>query len=772
MTILKMMKLLSFFYVLLFISFLGEARADTGEKKSVYIVYTGAATSSRDTHIQLLSSLVGKESTEDRLVRVYSHAFSGCAVWLTEAEAEEISRRSDVVSVFADPIYQLHTTRSWDFLQNDLETYSNPRLNSDTLSDGADTIIGILDTGVWPESESFNDKDMGPIPSRWKGRCMEGSDFKPSKCNKKLIGARYYNQSFDDEDMDGDQTARDAVGHGTHTASTAAGTSVLGASYYGLAEGTAKGGSPGSRIAIYRVCSSSGCRGSAILSAFEDAIKDGVDVLSLSLGASAFLKPDFSKDPIAIGSFHAVENGITVVCSAGNDGPTPSSVVNSAPWILTVAATTIDRDFESDIILGDNNVIKGEGIHFSNLKKSPIYPLIYGKSAKSNSRRSDDARNCHPNALDGNKIKGNIVICDHQDDSYSKKGIREGIKGLGGIGLILIDDLESSVASSSGDFPMAMVSSKEATKILSYINSTTSPVATIPAAVSVNKYKPAPTVPYFSSRGPSSLTKAILKPDISAPGVNILAAWLQNNDTENVPSGQKPTLFNLLSGTSMSCPHVSGIAATVISMNPSWSPSAVKSAIMTTAAETNNQKLPITTDSGSVATPYDYGAGEVNPTGALQPGLVYETSANDYFGFLCNYGYDVRTIKLISSKVPSGFECPENSTKDSISQLNYPSIAISQLTAKGSKTVTRMVTNVGAEVEIKYTVSVDSPPGVNVKVIPETLEFTETSSKLKYDVVFSASSASSLQKDSDSFGSLTWTSGKYRVRSPFVVSNS
>ncbi|KAF5201811.1 Subtilisin-like protease [Thalictrum thalictroides] len=765
-----------------FFRFLGETtRADNiGEKKSVYIVYTGAATSStmgssRETHIQLLASVLQRrEHAEKRFVHAYSRGFSGCAVWLTKAEAHLLSKRHDVVSVFVDPIYQLHTTRSWDFLQYDLETFSNPRLDSASLSDQPDTIIGILDTGIWPESDSFNDKGMGPIPSRWKGVCMEGHDFQASKCNRKLIGARYYNASDNDDDSeskkpnDEDQTARDIVGHGTHTASTAAGISVPGASYYGLAEGTAKGGSPGSRIAVYRVCMSSGCRGSAILAAFDDAISDGVDVLSLSLGAAAYSKPDFSTDPIAIGSFHAVEKGITVICSAGNDGPTSSTVVNAAPWILTVAATTIDRDFESDIVLGGNIVVKGEGINFSNLKSSPTHQLIHGKSAKSSVGSNDDASKCFPSALNGDKINGKIVLCDHSDDSYSKKEIRNAVKELGGIGLIFIDNLERSVASPSGDFPMTVVSSKEAADILSYINSTKTPTATILPTVTVNKFKPAPVVAYFSSRGPSSQTENnLLKPDVAAPGVNILAAWIQTNKTEEVPAGKKPTLYNLISGTSMSCPHVSGIAATIKSMNPSWSPSAIKSAIMTTATQTNNEKLPMMTDSGSKATPYDYGAGEVSPTGALQPGLVYEATTNDYLQFLCNYGYSLSTIKLITA-VQSGFRCSDNSSTDLISELNYPTIAISQPTSKGSKSVTRTVRNVGADDETTYTVSVISTDGVNVQVKPEKLEFTKAMTTLSYQVVFSTTASS--PTNNDLFGSLTWSNGKYGVRTPFVVS--
>ncbi|CAI0382512.1 unnamed protein product, partial [Linum tenue] len=154
------------------------------------------------------------------------------------------------------------------------------------------------------------------------------------------------------------------VGHGTHVASTAAGVEVQNASYYGLAAGTARGGSPGSRIAVYRVCTPAGCRSSSILAAFDDAIADGVDVLSVSLGASSLSMPDFKDDTISIGAFHAVESGITVVCSAGNDGPDSATVVNAAPWILTVAATTIDRDFESDVVLGGGKVVKVIAVSF------------------------------------------------------------------------------------------------------------------------------------------------------------------------------------------------------------------------------------------------------------------------------------------------------------------------------------------------------------------------------------------------------------------------
>lgn len=233
---------------------------------------------------------------------------------------------------------------------------------------------------------------------------------------RKIIGARYYKNPDDDSEY---YTTRDVIGHGSHVSSTVAGSAVENASYYGVASGTAKGGSQNARIAMYKVCNPGGCTGSSILAAFDDAIADGVDVLSLSLGAPAYARIDLNTDPIAIGAFHAVEQGILVICSAGNDGPDGGTVTNTAPWILTVAANTIDRDFESDVVLGGNKVIKvndiiihiihqntefsgflnrtfidfqGEGIHFANVSKSPVYPLIHGKSAKNVDASEGSAR--------------------------------------------------------------------------------------------------------------------------------------------------------------------------------------------------------------------------------------------------------------------------------------------------------------------------------------------------------------------------------------------
>ncbi|MCI09596.1 subtilisin-like protease-like, partial [Trifolium medium] len=212
------------------------------------------------------------------------------------------------------------------------------------------------------------------------------------------------------------------------------------------------------------------------------------------------------------------------------------------------------------------------------------------------------------------------------------------------------------------------------------------------------------------------------------PGVAILAAWTGTlNDGSFVPKGKKLSPYNIISGTSMSCPHVSGLAASIKSRNPTWSPSAIKSAIMTSATQINNMKAPITTDLGSVATPYDYGAGEITTIQPFQPGLVYETTIVDYLNYLCYIGYNTTTVKVISKTVPHSFRCPKDSTPDQASNINYPSIAITNFSSKEIVNVSRTVTNVGEENETVYSAIVDAPNGVKVQLIPEKLQFTKSS---------------------------------------------
>lgn len=239
--------------------------------------------------------------------------------------------------------------------------------------------------GVWPESESFNDEGMNPIPSHWKGICQQGEQFNSTNCNKKLIGARWFVKGFQDQIKRPINTtgsaeylsARDGIGHGTHTASTAAGYFVRRANYGGLAEGLARGGAPLAHLAIYKACwgtGSGGCSDADLLKAFDKAIHDGVDILSVSVGNEIPLYSYVDRrDSIAVGSFHAVAKGITVVCSGGNDGPISGTIANTAPWLITVAATTIDRAFPTSIALGNNQTF---WVHITNTKSHQCFITI------------------------------------------------------------------------------------------------------------------------------------------------------------------------------------------------------------------------------------------------------------------------------------------------------------------------------------------------------------------------------------------------------------
>ncbi|KAL5718967.1 hypothetical protein ACHQM5_011813 [Ranunculus cassubicifolius] len=744
-----------------------------------YVVYMGSPTSNgaedsiealEVAHMEFLSSILPSETRErSSLIHVYNHAFKGFTALLTEKEASVLSGHEEIISVFPDPTLQLHTTRSWDFLKAESGVGLNYRYPSTSSND---VIIGVIDTGIWPESPSFSDYGIGKIPSKWRGVCMEGSDFKKSNCNRKLIGARYYNVRDDwigsTVTRNKTHTAkptgspRDAVGHGTHTASTAAGALVANASYFGLGMGTARGGSPSSRIAVYKACSLGGCSGATILKAMDDAIKDGVDIISISIGMSAIFQSDYLNDPISIGAFHANQKGVMVVCSGGNDGPDSSTVVNSAPWILTVAASNIDRDFESTIVLGNGHTLKGSAINFSNLTASILYPLAYGGDIAAPSTPLSESSNCIPGSLDTQKVAGKIVVCIDTNPMVTRRVKKLVVEASRAKGIILIDEDEKGVPFDSGVFPFSQVGNADGNQILKYINSTKNPRATILASVDVKRYRPAPVVAYFSSRGPGELTENILKPDITAPGVGIVAAMIPNTERGSIPPGKKPSPFAVKSGTSMACPHVTGASAFIKSIHPNWSPSMIKSALMTTAIVSNNMGKPISNSSEAFSSPHETGAGEISPIKAISPGLVYETTTTDYLYFLCYYGYKEKIIQSVSG---NNFSCPKTSTEDFISNLNYPSISISNLEGRGaSRTIARTVTNVGPK-NSTYIAKVDAPIGLGVSVLPNRLSFSRGSIRASYKVSFLDKGATKGYK----FGSITWSDGRHFVRSIFAV---
>uniref|UniRef100_A0A5B7B636 Putative subtilisin-like protease n=1 Tax=Davidia involucrata TaxID=16924 RepID=A0A5B7B636_DAVIN len=705
------------------------------------------------------------------ILHVYDTVFHGFSATLTSAQAASVLQHPSVLAAFEDRRRQLHTTRSPQFLG-----LRNQRGLWSESDYGSDVIIGVLDTGIWPERRSFSDLNLGPVPRRWKGFCEAGVKFTSKNCNKKIVGARFFAKGHEAAGRFGGgpgggindtiefRSPRDADGHGTHTASTAAGRYAFQASMSGYASGIAKGVAPKARLAIYKACwKNSGCFDSDILAAFDAAVADGVDVISISIGGGDGISSPYYLDPIAIGSYGAVSRGVFVASSAGNDGPNGMSVTNLAPWLMTVGAGTIDRNFPADIVLGDGRKLAGVSLYAGDPLSGKMYPLVYpGKSGVLS------ASLCMENSLDPNLVRGKIVICDRGSSARVAKGLV--VKKAGGVGMILANGISNGegLVGDAHLLPACAVGSGEGDAIKSYVSSSALATATINFRGTIIGIKPAPVVASFSGRGPNGLNPEILKPDLIAPGVNILAAWTEAVGPTGLDSDNRKTEFNILSGTSMACPHVSGAAALLKSAHLDWSPAAIRSAMMTTASITDNRMQPMTDEAtGKPSTPYDFGAGHLNLDRAMDPGLVYDISNDDYVNFLCSVGYGPKTIQVVTR---SPVNCPMKTPKPE--NLNYPSIAaLFSSTAVGvsSKSFIRTATNVGATNSV-YRVKIEPPKGVTVTVKPAKLVFSERATKLSYIVTVTVDSKHLVLDDSGAvFGSLSWMDGKHVVRSPIVV---
>ncbi|XP_021907962.1 subtilisin-like protease SBT3.5 isoform X2 [Carica papaya] len=731
-----------FFSVLLLLAvFLLQLHISYSSK--VYVVYMGSKTHHgpddilRQNH-HLLAAVHGGS---------YRHGFRGFAAKLTDDQASQIADMPGVVSVFPNEKRKLHTTHSWDFMG--LAGNESAGIPGYSTEKEANVIVGFIDTGIWPESPSFSDARMPPVPIQWKGQCQTGEAFNASSCNRKVIGARYYFSGYEAEEDSVNtvsyRSPRDSSGHGSHTASTAAGRHVTNVNYKGLAAGGARGGAPMARVAVYKTCWDSGCYDVDLLAAFDDAIRDGVHILSLSIGPDA-PQGDYFNDAISVGSFHAASHGILVVASVGNAG-SQGSATNVAPWMITVAAGSTDRDFMSDILLGDGSKFTGESL--SRFKMNASARIISASEAYAGYFTPYQSSYCLESSLSKTKTRGKILVCRHAESSMQSKVAKSLIvKEAGGIGMILIDDEDKDVAIPFL-IPSAMVGRSTGNEILSYINNTRKPTAMIFPAKTVLGSQPAPRIAAFSSKGPNSLTPEILKPDITAPGLNILAAWS--------PAVGKMH-FNILSGTSMACPHVTGIAALIKSIHPSWSPSAIKSAIMTTATIKDKNHKVITVDpEGRRGNSFDYGSGFAEPRRATDPGLIYDAQPEDYRAFLCSLGYDEKLLHLITGDNET---CTQSLR--TASDLNYPSIAVPDL--KDSFSVNRTVTNVGRPGSI-YKAVVSSPHGINATVSPNRLVFNSYGQKIMFTVHFKMIAPTK----GYTFGFLSWKSRKIQVTTPLVV---
>eukprot|EP00897_Mesotaenium_endlicherianum_P009325 jgi/Mesen1/8420/ME000472S07786 len=714
-------------------------------------------------HDGILEGMLGRSGAARAKLYSYTGVHNGFSAALTAAQAALLRGQEGVQQVVEDCVRRPQTTRSYSFLGLDA-----PRGGAWATSNGSDVIIGLLDTGVWPESASFRDAGYGPPPMRWKGTCQPGFAFIPANCNNKLIGARFYADGFEryrnvslnsaaSSVRFGEyRSPRDAQGHGTHTASTAAGSVASPATFLGSNYGTARPVAYGARIAMYKVCWGHGsvatCCDSDILAALDDAVADGVDIVSLSL-AGRPPDPVFAEDAVAMGTLVATLAGVTAVAVGGNAGPGPMSVVNAAPWILTVAAHTIDRRFVATVALASKAKYMGVSLTSGTMPAGAQLPIIPGDKGALWWKDAGLALLCQDSFLDPAKVKGKIVLCQCQDPHIAIFKSLE-VQRAGGAGLILYN------TPSRGDF----IDTSAAPHVVPTVHLSYSAGARLHASI-LNQ-----------TNGTGSIGSASAQPDIAAPGDHILASWSESpyaGGPTSMTSDKRVVSWNVLSGTSMAAPHVAAVAALVKAKYRSWDPSWIRSAIITSGTIINNKGKRITSLTGVPGTPFDYGGGRVVPSGALDPGLVYGLTPVDYFNFLCTPSGHFTTA-LLKSALGVNRTCPTVPTNEL--DLNYPSIGIFNVpVGTTSRLFRRTVTLVGPVGT--YNATIVHPFGASVMLNRYTHKFVKVFETFTFSVRVRTTKASSSDPNgvhvpntgSFSFGSITWSDGKRKVRSPLYV---
>ncbi|KAL0332305.1 UNVERIFIED_CONTAM: Subtilisin-like protease SBT1.7 [Sesamum calycinum] len=712
--------------------FLALCQLSLAEKRT-YIVHMAKSEMPAmfQDHTHWYDSSLKSVSDSAEMLYTYNNVIHGFSTRLTPEEAQAMETRPGILSVLPELRYELHTTRTPSFLGLDQNAAMFPE--SDSVSE---VIVGVLDTGVWPESPASMirgyEATLGPIDESKESR-----------------------------------SPRDDDGHGTHTSSTAAGSVVSGASLFGYAAGTARGMAPRARVAVYKVCWIGGCFSSDILAAMDKAIADSVNVLSLSLGGGM---SDYYRDSVAIGAFAATEKGILVSCSAGNAGPSSYSLSNVAPWITTVGAGTLDRDFPAYVSLGNGKNFSGVSLYRGDSLPGKLLPFVYA----GNVSNVTTGNLCMTGTLIPEKVKGKIVLCDRGVNPRVQKG--SVVKAAGGIGMVLTNTAANGeeLVADAHLLPATAVGQSTGEAIKQYLFSDSNPTATVLFEGTKVGIEPSPVVAAFSSRGPNSITAEILKPDLIAPGVNILAGWSGAVGPTGLAEDGRRVPFNIISGTSMSCPHVSGLAALLKAAHPDWSPAAIRSALMTTAYTAYKNGKLIQDVSTGKPPPFDHGAGHVDPVSALNPGLVYDLGVEDYLNFLCALNY---TSAQINSLARRNFSCEARKTY-SVNDLNYPSFAVPLQAQMGStggsgsgtgSTVvkhTRTLTNVGPPGTYKVSTS-SSSDSVKISVDPATLTFSQTNEKKTYTVTFTAPS---MPSNTNEFARIEWSDGKHVVGSPVAIS--
>ncbi len=673
----------------------------------------------------------------------YVYALNGFSALMTEEQAAEMAKQPGVVTVVPDTMKYRTTDSAPTFLG--LTDPAGPWAKG---YDGEGVVVGIIDTGIWPEHPSFADDGTypapptGPIPCEF-GNTAHNPNDAPFECNHKLVGARQmlntYRAVIGAEPYEYD-SARDDSGHGTHTGSTAAGNAGVEASVLGIPRGTISGIAPRAYVIAYKGLGYLGGFTSDLAAAIDQAVADGVDVINYSIGGGA---AGPGADEIAF--LFAEAAGVFVATSAGNSGPDAATLGNpgTMPWLTTVGANTQSRFFQGTVELGDGSQYYGASITAG----TDELPLVDAEFAGGDL--------CVPGTLDSAAVAGKIVLCRRGATARADKS--RAVWMAGGAGMIMYENSDdNNLFSDTHWVPSVHIDQTPGLAIKAYIASSSDPTAMIHGGV-VSEWPYAPSMTIFSSRGPNPVSGDILKPDITAPGIQILAGYSPTSYDEYDLPGE---YFAAIAGTSMSSPIVAGAFALLKDAHPEWSPAMAKSAIMTTAYQevVDNDRM-------SAADAFDMGSGHLNvgdkaiKGSAFEPGLAYDAGLYEYAAFTCGQDWGVFTpgscVFLDSIGVPSD-----------ASDLNYPSIAIADL--PGSQTVQRTVTSVAEESGWReYEVSVEAPPGYSVDVEPSTLRLKKGQAATYYVTITNLSAPIGEWR----LGSLTWSdkTGNYDVYSPIAV---
>jgi Subtilase family/Fibronectin type-III domain/PA domain/Peptidase inhibitor I9 len=736
-------------------------------------------------HLRRQQSEVAATVGRTSVLATYHAVFNGFSARLTPAEVASLRANNKVANVFVDEVRQMDTVSTPRFLGLTAPGGLWSQTAGGSLVKGEGMVIGVVDGGIWPEGPSFFDRvdsetgapvktggtlAYGPAPATFKGSCQAGEGFTPAlHCNNKLIGAKFYNAGFLASGLPKNwsefYSPRDSMGgnlahggHGDHTASTVAGNSGVQAVVNGVPMGAQSGMAPRARVASYKVCwsyddatatdgtgSRNSCFNSDSVAAIDDAVKDGVNAINFSISGSQ----TSSADPVEQAFYRATLAGVFVAASAGNSGPA-NQVAHISPWLTTVAASTHDRALTATVTLGTAAVYTGASVNVTPL---PAKSVILSTDAVLAGAAVADANLCFssPATLDPAKVAGKIVVCTRGTNARIDKSAA--VAAAGGVGMILVDNGAGLVAEAHS-VPTVHVNAADGTAIKTYVATSGSTAALSAFGVGST---PAPIMAGFSSRGPNQGDSNILKPDVTAPGVDVIAAVSSAGGTTVAEATASrnaivagtlvpPPAWSSYQGTSMSSPHVAGIALLLKQAHPTWSPSAIKSALMTTAYPTLDDGQP---GAANGKLPWAQGAGHIDPNKATDPGLVYDAGKLDYDAYQC---------KVNRASVTAA-DCAASGTLGETYNLNLPSITLGAVV--GSATVTRTVTNVGSATAT-YTATVSGLTGFTAVVTPATFTLAP-GAKQTFTVRLAATTA---VENVWSFGALTWADGTHVVRSP------